>query len=368
MKLTPVLLFKAIGVSVLLAGNISPLVIAAPAVAGGVTATYQSSDDNGIENEFTISADLVLTWQLGGGEIYTYFEGNSTPKTNGISSNIPEANADAGSALDEDRKGRIQISELGYRYAFDEQQTLTTGLLDVSGFFDQSRIASDENSQFLGVSFVQNPTIEFPDYTIGVVYENALSSETVVRAAITSSNGIADNPNLSYSQLVEVNSDDKGVFSIVSITRKMDKWLFRAGAWVNTASHQTHDGIDTNENNYGSYLLSGYQSGHHGINFRYGISNGEVSSAEEFAGISYQFKYAPWVFGAGIAKIFLSDHVLEPLKSDTTQSESYLRYKMNENMFVTFDIQRLQDSNFNELAGIIDSQQTLYGLRLTYVH
>ena len=149
-----------------------------------------------------------------------YIEGNSTPRANGVSSLLPEANTDAGSALDRDRRGRLQISELNYAHRFGKALTVTAGLLDVSGFFDQSRIASDENTQFLGVSFVQNPTIEFPDYALGLVIEQSWETNTVWRAGLTSSNGLADNPNLSYAQLVNVGEDSKGVFAVTSLTWK----------------------------------------------------------------------------------------------------------------------------------------------------
>ncbi len=345
---------------------------ASPEISGGATLTYLSADDSNIDNEFTFSTDLVLNWTFDQDNFYVYLEANNSPKDNAVSSLLPEANADAGSALDEDRKGRIQISEIGYRHVIDKSQSITSGLIDVSGHFDQSRIASDENSQFLGVSFVQNPTIEFPDYTLGLVYQNEINSELVLRAAIASSHGLADNPNLSYAQLVDVDSNDKGLFSIVSLSQNSGNWIFKGGLWINTAAHETFDGSDTNANNSGAYFLTGYQVDGHGVNLRLGTSKESVSLAQNFVALSYQYKQAAWAFGVGAAKIFLSDAVSTDLvlagtNKDTQQLEAYARYKINSNFLITADIQTLKNSNFSSSASGSEDKQTLLGLRLTYL-
>jgi len=338
-----------------------------PTFSGGATATFQSSNDTRIKNEHTISVDLILNWKVGNGELYTYIEANSSPKNNGVSSVLPEANADAGSSLDQDRTGRVQISEFAYRLFIKDSQTLTLGLLDVTAYFDQSRIASDENSQFLGVSFVQNPTIEFPDYTLGVVYENNLSQQTILRAALTSSNGIADNPNVSYSQLVDVTDKDKGAFTILSLSHKTEKWLFRGGIWSHTEAHGSLDENRLNEKNYGAYFLSGYREKNHGVNLRIGQANEAVSLAHRFFGLSYQYNKTPFVFGAGAAKIFFSDNVPSGTWANTYHFEAYLRYQISHKLFITADIQQLINSNLSSSNTLRNHRQNLLGLRFTYL-
>jgi len=85
---------------------------------------------------------------------------------------------------------------------------LTVGLLDPSGYLDRRRITNDENVQFLGASFVNNPTIEFPDYTLGLVYERpGNAGGPQINAVLTSSNGLIDNPRsegLRYRRWTEV--------------------------------------------------------------------------------------------------------------------------------------------------------------------
>lgn len=138
---------------------------------GNAVIIHQAINESYIRNEPAASADLVVQRQHGSGIWLAHIEASSTPESNSVSGIVPEANADAGSALDKNSEGRLQLSELYYTYLFAGNQTLSAGLLDVSGFFEQSRIASDETTQFMGAFFTGNPTIGFPDYTVGIVYE-----------------------------------------------------------------------------------------------------------------------------------------------------------------------------------------------------
>ena len=130
-----------------------------------------------------------------------------------MSGRLPEANTDAGTALDRHRNGRIQISEFDYLHRRGRRHALTLGLIDPSSYFDQRRIASDENTQFLGASFTGSPTIAFPDYTPGGVYERTGTRGVTVRAAIAGSNGLADNPDASCAQPLELDAPGKGLFA-----------------------------------------------------------------------------------------------------------------------------------------------------------
>ena len=119
--------------------------------------------------------------------------------------------------MNKDSKGRLQLSELYYQYRFSSTQQISVGLLDMSGFFEQSRIASDETTQFLGTYFTGNPLIEFQDYTLGMVYEHELVKDVALRAAVSSSNGLADNSTRSYNDVLSITELEKGVFAITSL-------------------------------------------------------------------------------------------------------------------------------------------------------
>jgi porin len=328
---------------------------------------HQRSDAAHINNETTASADVILSRLNAGDGWVVHVEAASTLDSMGVANRLPEANSDAGSAQDEQGKGRLQLSELYYQYKFSANQQLSAGLIDVSGFFEQSRIASDEATQFLGASFTGNPIIEFPDYALGAVYQHELANGPVLRAAVSSSNGIADNSTRSYSQLLSVREKDKGVFAVVSASWKTPAYLLRLGAWANTAAHSTLDGNSGNADNYGVYLLAGYQHGQHAVNTRFGLANDNVSKASAFTSVGYQYSTGAYVLGAGAARAYLSANVVDPLLDDTQQYEVYVRYAVTQAVSLTGDIQRIYNSDFGELSENRDQAHTVYGLRLSYL-
>jgi hypothetical protein len=279
----------------------------------GITAVALDTTDKRIKNEETASADLYLHWQRPNGMWTLYLEGNTTPLKNGVSAILGESNADAGTALDERRQGRIQISSLYYTYDWDTSHSLTAGMIDASVFLDVSRIANDQNSQFLGVSFVNNPTIEFSDYALGFAYEQKLESAgmPVVRFVLTSSNGLANNTNVSYNQLLSIDEPNKGAFAAARAGWKIENALFNMGIWTHTAPHTALDNsTKTNLKNYGAYLVAGVMHEKHALNLRLGVANPEVSRASAFAGLSYRYKADPWVSGIAYALIKVSSHVV----------------------------------------------------------
>lgn len=336
-------------------------------LSSSIVSTYQTTSDARIEDEFQASADMHLSYTVDKGEWLAHIEANSSERNNGVSAVLPESNGDAGSALDKDNDGRIQLSELIYRHDFNERVSLSSGLLDVSGFFDQSRIASDETSHFLGAAFTGNPSIEFPDYTLGLVYEHALERGPLFRAAVTSSNGLADNPQRSYAQLIDSDANQKGVFAIGSVTWEKKTWQLRGGLWTHTADHERLDGESMRDRNYGVYMLADYNNRLHSFNLRLGASNDEVSRVAGFAGLGYQFKKDLWTLGAGAGWMFNSSNDPEPQSDDTTQGELYLRYAVSPELFLTGDVQWLRNSNLDASGLNHDDSIFIYGLRVTWL-
>lgn len=336
-------------------------------VTGNVVITHQTMNESHIQNESAASGDLVLKRQYGSGSWLAHIEASSTPRSNGVSAVLPEANADVGSALDEDNGGCVQLSEFYYTHLFSADRTISAGLLDVSGFFEQSRLASDETTQFLGAFFVGNPTIEFPDYTLGIVYEAGPSHGVVLRAAVASSNGLADNPERSYSQLLTV-EDGEGVFGIASASWEAKSWLLRAGAWLNTADHQTLDMTSDNKANYGAYVLAGYKQDQHSANIRFGMANPDVSQSAAFASAAYRYQSGPYTAGAGTGRAFLSSQEPSTTLDDTDQYELFLRYTLRKGLFLTGDVQRIVNSNYGALPENRNQHAIVYGVRLTWLY
>jgi len=73
-------------------------------------------------------------------------------------------NRDAG-----DSNAHVEVTELWYEQGlFKDRAALTFGKLDPTAYFDQSEVANDETTQFLGRIFRNSPAVEFPDNTAGI--------------------------------------------------------------------------------------------------------------------------------------------------------------------------------------------------------
>ena len=331
---------------------------------GGVTTVslHPASSEPG--NDQTLSADLYLQREGRDGSWFIYVEGNSSLDADAASTVLIETNADAGTALDPDRNGRIQISELNYRARLGEGAFITVGLLDPSGYLDRTRITNDENVQFLGASFVNNPTIAFPDYTLGMVYERPSEGpRPQLNAVLTSSNGLADNPNLSYSQLLRLTDDDDGAFAAIGLGWPTERQLIRVGAWMNTRPHVALDRTRNDATNYGAYAVYGRSWNEHGLNVRLGIANDDLVEGSRFASLAYRFRWRNHGVGAGIARTFLSSTIDDPSKDDSTQIELFGRFNISPTIHFTVSIQRLIHSGFVSVAADPRKSARLIGAR-----
>jgi len=73
-------------------------------------------------------------------------------------------NRDAGES-----DANVQVTELWYEQnLFKDRVAITFGKLDPTAYFDQSDVANDETTQFLGRIFRNSPTVEFPDNNAGI--------------------------------------------------------------------------------------------------------------------------------------------------------------------------------------------------------
>lgn len=334
-------------------------------VAAGLTTTAQSVDDDRVRDEAQMSADLTLILPVGPGEWSVYFEGSTSPRTNGVSSVLGEANGDAGSATDAEGDGRIQISELHYTLPA-AGGNLTAGLLDVSGFLDGSEVANDEGAQFLGSFFVNNPSIEFPDYTLGTAWRREPVNGPGISLVLTSSHGLADN-SASYSRTFNVGDDGKGVFAAGELDWQMNTAILRVGAWLHSGDHTPLDGTGGDKNNYGMYTSVDDVVGAGKWNLRAGLANEEVSGTAGFLAATYEHPAGPATIGVGLARAFASSD-LGANRDDTTQAEIYARFDLNKSIHLTPSIQYIEHSGFDSSGASFEPDVTVFGLRLAYIY
>jgi len=332
----------------------------------GFSMTFQTASRSDVRNEALASFDLLSTLQLGTGELAVYVEGSTTPRRNGVSSVLVEANGDAGSALDGNGNGRLQVSELHYVWPVLSSY-LYTGLINPTGLLDSSDVANDETRQFIGASFVNNPSIDFPDYTLGVAWH--LSRDTTKLGAVIffgSSHGIADNPSASYSELFDIKDSGKGVFAAAELYLPVRGTTIRSGIWVNSADHERFEQHSVHSRNYGIYANIDGQAGEGQWNLRLGVANEDVSDEAFFAATVLEYPLADMALGMGLAYTGLSDKIKDTQADDMTQTEVYARFTLPGQFELTPSIQWLQNSGFNKSNSRVASDAWVGTLRLTW--
>ena len=293
---------------------------------GGITTVYQDTDDSRPDAELTASADLFATLEQEHGQWLLYIEASSAPKSNGVSAYYPTVNGDAGSVLTAGGDGGVQVSEFNYTFLLDDNRSLMLGLIDPSAWLDRGRIANDENKYFLNGSFVNNATIAFPDYTLGGVFRvlgNDRRPEITV--VISGSDGIADTPDRSYQDLLDLNEDGRGVFLGTGASWLNDRTSWRIGAWLRNDDQDVEGNTADDEINYGAYGVFGWQSGADAINVRAGMANADGSAADRFLAVAYQRKTQFGVLGIGVADTRIARDLVGPGRDNALDSEVYFR-------------------------------------------
>lgn len=341
---------------------------AGPMLSGGITVVGLFPEDERILNDLTMSADLYVEQAIGSGNLNVYIEANSRLDADQASSMLVESNADAGTALIRGGKGGVQLSELYYRKRMEGEAALSFGMLDPSSYLDRTRITNDENVQFLGASFVNNPTIAFPDYTLGVVYQRPGHERLPqINAVLASANGLADNPNLSYSELLRLTADDDGVFAAIGLGWENTDRLVRAGAWLNSRAHVLLEDPTRTAGSYGAYLVFGQSlTARHALNLRVGFADDDVTAGSRFVSVAWRARWRDHALGIAVARTFLSDKVVGNNLDDTTHLEMYGRFALNGRAHVTGSVQHIINSGFQADASGPRSSAWLAGLRFHY--
>lgn len=334
-------------------------------VKGNFIGTFQAANDSRIDNEGTAAFNLLAVLRKGDGLWKAYIQGNSSPRTDGVSSMLAEANANAGTATDADGKGRLQVSELLYSHYFGENR-IALGLIDPACTLDASKVANDETSQFLSNTFVNNPTIAFPDYALGSCMHFAnTQNSTGVNLVLTSSNGLADNPNHSYSELVDVGASGKGVFFGSELFWRDALAIWRVGVWTSTGANSVLGNPNETEANYGAYLTTDHVYNNMTFNLRLGVSNQKVSAAAAYIGLAMEIPLDRHTLGAALGQTQVSDDA-GPDTGNTSQAEVYMRFALAEHLHITPDVQYIINSGFDSSGSEFDTHVMVYSVRAGY--
>ena len=333
---------------------------------GGVTAVYQQELHSGDDDQ-SISGDLMFDLPTASGGWFLYLEASSGVSDGSIFNRYPGINGDAGSVLDESGHSHLQVSEFHYRFDFDGAQ-LTIGEIDPSAHLDRSRIANDENTHFLSQGFVNNPTIQFPDYTPGIMYRiTAQERRPEVTVIVASSDGIADNPTRSYRDLIDVSAAGKGVFAAAGARWFLDETRIGVGTWLRTDKHEHVDDANRTGKNYGAYFVYGKAYGPQIINFRLGLANEKVSRVARFASVAYEREFAAGSLGLGYSRFFESGRARSAASGDSDHVETWFRAPLvGESLQVTGSLQYLSNPGFDSTGITAERHALIAGIRLDY--
>ncbi|MGD8547131.1 MAG: hypothetical protein PVJ10_04110, partial [Thiohalophilus sp.] len=335
-------------------------------VEGAVTGTYQASNDGRLENEALASLDLLAHRNLGKGQLTLYVEAVTTPQVDGIADNIWEVNGDAGTALDAWDKGRFQVSELHFTCVRTES-CFSAGLLDPSAFADISNVANDETTQFLNQGFINNPTIRFPDYSLGFVWhQDYQPGQPGYTLLLASSHGLADNPNRSYSELFDVTENGKGLFSLVETYALFQKIHLRAGIWHSSADYPQLDNPAIETHNYGLYTTLDYYTGKTSWNLRLGAANPRVSPYAYYSSLAVEHPIGDVTTGLAVGHTWLSSRLAEEQQEDRTNLEIYARFTPAERLSLSPSIQLIRNPAFERGNSTLKNPLAIFSLRLGY--
>ena len=341
-------------------------------------------------------ADLERLFGIDNAELFTHIEGwwNQTEGIDSVSTgSFFGVNGDAMP------RDAAVITELWYQQMFfDGDLTVRVGKMDLTGgfecsgcpvSFDCNPYANDETQKFLNSSLVNNPTIPFPAYTLGVAAHYAPGNDWYITAAAADSQG-------SYKEtgFKTAFHDENYFFYIVEtgITPRLDssrgplQGEYAIGVWYRPepTSVSVPDGDEERRerDNAGMYLSCGQMLVKEndvkddaqglGTFFRFGYAPSNKNDMTQFysTGLSYQGLFDGRdndVLAVGVARGYFSDRTQGVYMEDSeTVFETFYNIEMTKWMTLTPSVQYVADplssDNGRELKDAV-----IFGLRMQMV-
>ncbi len=261
---------------------------------------------------------------------------------------------------DADAYENVRLTEIWYEQGlFKDRVALTFGKLDPTAYFDQSEVANDETTQFLGRMFRNSPVLEFPDNGPGI------------RVAYLPKDWIEVGYGLfnTKASWEKINSDLFNIGQITFKTRFFDlDGNYRLYGWNNNAYHTKWlDDTKTKESSCGFGLSFDQKTNETTTAFlRYGwqnsrvynpdpvvpASNGQNYSLEHSWSAGLQLEGKPWgrdkdIVAFAIGQVFPSGdyrkagETLDPARKARAEGhfEAYYKIYVNKHISISPDFQ-----------------------------
>jgi len=316
----------------------------------GLTSVYQTNVKGGTsthnqKGRYTGSYDLemsahlqkLLGWESG--TIFLHLEGG-WPDEEGIDAlSVGSAFGVNADAIGNDN---ILVKQLYYEGpVFSNAFTIMVGKIDFTGVFDASAYADDECSQFLNAAFVDNPTIPFPAYSLGVVLNWDITSSWYLLG------GIADAQADSRETGFRTTFHDEDYFFYAletGITPQLNSanglmpGAYRVGMWVDGQDKARFSNSKNYRDDIGVYLSSDQMlykensdaddSQGLGVFGRFGYANSDLNPVGNFWSIGIQYQGLldgrdDDVFGVGYGRGFFSNTATDYTKDYESVCEAY---------------------------------------------
>ncbi|MBA7484810.1 Porin B [subsurface metagenome] len=310
----------------------------------GMTNVYQANVKGGLSThnrkgrytgsyDLELSADLRKLLGFETGTVLVHLEGG-WPDEEGIDG------LSVGSAfgVNADAVGNnaIIVKQLYYEGPiFNDNLTLMIGKIDFTGVFDCSAYADCECTQFLNAAFVDNPTIPFPQYSLGAVLRWNLTDSWYLTGGIADAQ--ADGRETGFRTAF---GDEDYFFYVLEtgITRQLNSangpmpGTYRIGMWNDPQPKANSDATKNYRDDAGFYLSCDQMLAKEnsdpqdnqglGAFFRFGYAPSKKNDITNFWSFGFQYQ-GPFegrdedVFGVGFAQGFFAD------SADSTYTEDY---------------------------------------------
>jgi porin len=312
-------------------------------VRGGIS-THRRAGRFAGSYDLELSADFEKLLGIEGGSLYMLTEGKWS-KSGGI--DAPSVGSVFGVNGDGADRRSMDVTELWYEQAFaDETLRVRFGKMDITGgfehhgcpvAFDCSIYANDEVTQFLNMSLINNPTIPFPDYGLGVAVHYSPGRFWYVSAAVVDAQ--ADVRETGFNTTF---GDEDYFFYIfeTGVTPQLDsekgplQGAYRLGLWYDPKPKANTDYADAGRSyrdDVGFYLSCGQMLAKENADledsqglggfFRYGCANSKKNDIANFWSFGFQYQGIiegrdDDVLGAGFAQGIFSDKASVTYRDD----------------------------------------------------
>lgn len=333
----------------------------------GVNAIHQSTDAN-IPASNTLTADFAFRYLQPNYELNLSLVTASKIATDSFANAIQYASPHPG--ID----GNLHVSQLFTNIKLSESSNVFMGIMDGSGWLDTSLISNDDTQNFITPDFINNLTIDFPDYTPGIGLITQLNDSVMSTFYLSTAREL----DISQAKVHEYNeqegveeedTDDRGVFAATETAWVIDNGFISLGAWLRSGDYvNLRNEQDNRLNNYGIYSVLSRTYGNTSLESRLGWANPKVSEVAQFYALNVEHKthnlLAKSRIGAGISRRISGELPNNSPLKNTSSLEVYFAIPITKNFTVTPFIQSFQPAIQVEGSPFDQSNLWAVGLRM----